>query len=258
MKNILIVGYGNIGSRLYKEYAKLKPDRYDPHKGLFEKKEIRYDVAFIAVDTPMNADGSCDLSQVVTAIAETNAEIIVLRSTVPPATTEMLCKKTNRRIVFCPEFYGTTQHCDEHTFDFNFTILGGNREDCNAVVQVFQEVYDARHRFCITDSTTAELTKYMENCMLATKVSFCIQFWGIAKQFGVSYPEMRELLLQDSRFNRAHTFVYDDHPYWESHCFDKDLMAVTKFSNAPFIKNVIDFNEECKRKYNGKNRQTEN
>lgn len=247
MKNVLIVGVGNIGSRLYKEYEKLNPDRYDPNKGFFEKKNIKYDYAFIAVDTPMAEDGSCDLSQVKQAINETNAELFILRSTVPPKTTEQLKKETGKRIVFSPEFYGTTQHCDENKFDFSFAILGGAKEDCNEIVQLLQDVYDARFRFSITDSTTAELCKYMANAMLATKVSFCVQFWKLANQFGVNYPELRELLLNDKRFSRAHTFVYDEHPYWESHCFDKDLPAITKFADAPLIEDVIKFNELCKR-----------
>jgi UDP-glucose 6-dehydrogenase len=91
----------------------------------------------------------------------------------------------------------------------------------------------------------------MENAMLAARVSFCVQFWEIAKAYGVSYPEMRELLLNDERFNRAHTFVYDDHPYWQSHCLDKDLAAIAKASNAPLIKGVIRYNERCKARYGG-------
>ena len=249
MKNVLIVGVGNIGSRLYREYSLLSPDRYDPLKGFDEKRGIRYDFAFIATDTPMLADGSCDLSQVRTALDETDAEVYVIRSTVPPGTTEKLRTETGKRIVFSPEFYGTTQHCDEKTFDFSFTILGGEKGDCNAVIQLLQEVYDARHRFRITDCTTAELTKYMENCLLAARVSFCVQFWEIANAYGVSYPEMRELLLNDERFSRAHTFVYDPHPYWESHCFDKDLRAITEVSDAPLIEGVLRYNDRCKEKY---------
>ena len=249
MKSVLIVGVGNIGSRLYGEYRHLAPDRYDPSKGYNEKQNTRYDFAFIATDTPMKEDGSCDLSQVRQALSETDAEVYVIRSTVPPTTTEKLRSETGKRIVFSPEFYGTTQHCDENTFDFSFTILGGEKEDCNAVIQLLQEVYDARHRFRISDSTTAELTKYMENCLLATRVSFCVQFWEIARQYGVSYPEMRELLLNDERFSRAHTFVYDGHPYWESHCFDKDLRAIVKVSDAPLIEGVLRYNERCKAKY---------
>lgn len=249
MKDVLIVGVGNIGSRLYKEYSRLSPDRHDPYKGYDEKREIRYDFVFIATDTPMKENGSCDLSQVRQALDETDAEVYVVRSTIPPGTTEKLRAETGKRIVFSPEFYGTTQHSDEKSFDFSFTILGGAKEDCNAVVQLLQEVYDARHRFRITDSTTAELTKYMENCLLATRVSFCVQFWEIAKEYGVSYPEMREVLLNDERFSRAHTFVYDRHPYWESHCFDKDLRAIVAAADAPLIEGVIRYNERCKEKY---------
>ena len=251
MKTVLIAGIGNIGSRLYREYGKIAPDRYDPFKGINEKRDICYDFVFITVDTPMREDGSCDVSQVRQALAETDAEIYVIRSTVPPKTTETLRSETGKRIVFSPEFYGTTQHCDENAFDFSFTILGGEKEDCNAVIQLLQEVYDARHRFRITDSTTAELTKYMENSMLAAKVSFCVQFWEIAKEYGVSYPEMRELLLNDERFSRAHTFVYDEHPYWESHCFDKDLRAIAGAADAPLIDEVIRYNERCKARYAG-------
>ena len=246
--NVVIVGCGNIGSKLYEEYKKLNPDRHDPAKGLFKSKDI-YDFAFIAVDTPMLPDGSCDLSQIETAIAETNAGIIVIRSTVPPRTTQRLKEATAKHIVFMPEFYGMTQHCDEKTFDFNFAILGGDKENCNKVVQLLQEVYDARFRFRITDSTTAELTKYMANTMLASKVSLCIQFWEVANQLGVNYPELRDLWLMDKRFSPAHSFVYDDHPFWESHCFDKDLPALTKFASAPLIESILDYNKYCKERY---------
>ena len=197
----------------------------------------------------MMEDGSCDISQVRKAIDETDAELYAIRSTVPPGSTEKMRVDSGKRIVFSPEFYGTTQHCDENAFDFSFTILGGQKGDCNAVIQLLQEVYDGRHRFRITDSTTAELTKYMENTMLAMRVSLCVQFWEIAKQYGVSYPEMGELLLCDERFSKAHTFVYDEHPYWESHCFDKDLSAIASAVDTPLIEEIIRCNETCKDRY---------
>lgn len=247
MKRILIVGYGNIGKKLSEEYKSLDPDIYDPWKGFNKKSAEKYDFAFICVDTPSKENGECDLSQVIESIKETNAEIVVLRSTVPPKTTEYLKETLGRRIVFSPEFYGTTQHSDEHLYDFNFTVLGGDKKDTEEVVQLLQHVYNGNHRFCFTDSTTAELTKYFENAMLATKVSLCCQFYDIAQQFGVNYSEMRELLLQDSRFNRSHTFVYKDHPYWESHCLDKDMSAITHFSNAPLIEEIIKYNESNKK-----------
>ena len=247
MKKVIIVGYGNIGQKLYKEYEKLNPDIYDPYKG-FDKKDTYYDFAFVCVDTPLGDDGNCDLSQVIKAITDTEADIIVLRSTVPPNTTDKLIEETGKRIVFSPEFYGVTQHSSSESFDFNFTILGGVKEWSYKVVQLLQNVYDGRHKFCITESKIAELSKYMENTLLAAKVSVCAQFYMIAKQLGIGYEEVRELVLQDPRINRSHTFVYEDHPYWKSHCFDKDLRVISNQFNADFIRSIIDFNEICKNK----------
>ena len=110
-----------------------------------------------------------------------------------------------------------------------------------------QSVYDGRHTFRIVDSTTAEIAKYMENSWLATKVSFCSQFYQIAKKHNVSYEELRELFILDPRVNPSHTFIYEDHPYWESHCLDKDVNAIAKSENAQLLLDIIEFNEKCKK-----------
>lgn len=246
-KNVVIVGVGNIGSCIYSEFKRLSPDRYDPYKGFTEKKDIHYDLAVICVDTPMNPDGSCNLEQVIAALNETDAELYMIKSTVSVGATEMLKKETRKRIVFSPEYFGPSHHSSN--FDYPFTILGGSKEDTNAVQQILQDVYDARHTFYHTEPKIAELSKYMENSYLAMKVSFCIQFWEICQKLGLSYPELREAFLLDTRINPANSFVYDEHPFWESHCFDKDLPALAAAVEAPFIEAIIEYNEGCKRRY---------
>ena len=176
---------------------------------------------------------------------ENEAEIYVIKSTVSPGTTEQLRVKTGKRIIFSPEYYGGTQHCNN--FRFDFTILGGERKACIEVIQVLQHVYDARHQFRITDSRTAELTKYMENSFLATKVSFCQQFYFIASEMDVDYEELRELFVLDPRVNPSHTFVDRLHPYWSSHCLDKDVPAIADAYEASLLQEVIKFNENTKK-----------
>ena len=243
MKKVLIVGYGVVGKNMYADLRKLNPDIYDKYKTEHNTKQegLKYDVAFVCVDTPyVMGKSTCDITEVVNAINETNAELFVIKSTVLPGTIERLIAATGKHIVFSPEYYGGTQHCNN--FEFNFTIVGGDRKDAKKVIQLMQELYDARHTFHITDARTAELVKYMENSWLATKVSFCHQFYDIGKQIGVDYEELRELFLLDPRVNRAHTFVYDDHPYWDSHCLNKDVPAIADAYNATLLNAVIDFN----------------
>ena len=248
MSEVLIVGYGVVGQNLARELQALHPDIYDKYKPeVNTKREIVYDVAFICVDTPYNERSANDLTEVKKAIEENIAFLYVMKSTVLPGTCEQLYIETGRKVVFSPEYYGGTQHCNN--FDFPFTIVGGRKEDCITVVQLLQACYDARHTFRIVDARTAELVKYMENAWLATKVSFVQQFYEIAKQTGVSYEELRELFILDPRVNPAHTFVYSDNPFWESHCLDKDVPAIAEAYNAPLLKAVISFNDLQKKRY---------
>lgn len=246
--SVLIVGYGVVGHNLAKELALLNPDIYDKYKTEYNtKKSIKYDFCFICVDTPYTKECPCDISQVENALEENNADIYIIKSTILPGTVEKLKELTDKRIIFSPEYYGGTQHCNNFTFDF--TVLGGDKKDCIEVQQLLQNVYDARHTFRIVDSKTAELTKYMENSWLATKVSFCCQFYEIAKQLDINYEELRELFILDPRVNPSHTFVYNNHPYWKSHCLDKDVPAIADFAEAELLKDIVKFNNKRKEKY---------
>lgn len=245
-KTVLIVGYGVVGHNLANELKALHPDIYDKYKpdSNTEKKDGKYDFAFICVDTPRNETTPCDITQVMNAMVENDAEIYVIKSTVMPGTTRKAAEALGKRVVFSPEYYGGTQHCNN--FDFDFTILGGNKDDCVEVQQLLQGVYDGRHTFKITDSETAELAKYMENSWLATKVSFCNEFANIASQAGVDYEELRECFVLDPRVNPSHTFVYKDKPYWDSHCLNKDVPAIADWSGSEFLRFIIKYNDDAK------------
>ncbi len=249
MKKVLIIGYGTVGHNLEREIAALQPDIFDKYKPDENTRQDgeRYDAAFVCVDTPyIPGECVCDTREVENAILENDADIFVVKSTVLPGTVDHLKKVTGKTVIFSPEYYGGTQHCNN--FDFPFTILGGQRDDCLKAQQILQRVYDGRHTFRITDAKTAELAKYMENAFLATKVSFCTQFWDTAKQIGVSYEELRELFTLDPRVGKSHTFVYDETPFWSSHCLDKDVPAIAETFEMPFLLSVIEFNERMKGK----------
>ena len=248
--SIVIVGYGVVGQLEYKNMIKLNPcicDKYKPEVSNFDP-ELEYDLAFIAVPTNNTENGLCDITEVRNALDEVKAKIYIIKSTVLPGTCERLQKETGKRIIFSPEHSGATQHCNN--FEYDFTILGGEKEDCCEVIQALQQVYDGRHKFRITDSKTAEISKYMLNSFLATKVSFCNSFYELCKSLNCSYEELRELFLLDTRISPAHTFCYADAPYWDSHCFNKDVPAIANTFDMPLLQAVNDFNNCQKKKYN--------
>ena len=245
--DILIVGCGIVGSNAKKALEKAHKvdtiDKYKPDLTSYDSSKT-YDFAYVCVDTPKTSDLACDSSEVLNAVRDNKAKVFVIKSTVLPGTTSAMSALSSKRVVFSPEFYGGTQHCNN--FEFGFTILGGKKEDCIAVQQMLQEVFDARHKFRITDAKTAELAKYMENAYLATKVTFCNEFFRIAEKYGVVYEDLRELVTLDPRIDPAHTFVYRSHPWYDSHCLNKDVAAIAEDAGSSFLKSIVAQNEQYK------------
>jgi len=244
MSKVLIIGYGTVGHNLANELKDLNPDIVDKYKSEVNTiKNIKYDLGFICVDTPLK-NNELDITEVENAINEYDCNIYCIKSTCPVGTIKTLSYKTEKHLVFSPEYYGGTKHCNNYQFDF--TILGGSKKDCNTIIQILLPCYDGRHIFKIVEPELAELVKFMENSFLATKVSFCQAFYNVCKKEKLNYSELRELFVLDPRVNPSHTFVYETTPYWNSHCLNKDVPAIANQYDMDLLKAVIDFNETQK------------
>ena len=89
-------------------------------------------------------------------------------------------------------------------------------------------------------------TKWMKAAVIRALKTFCQQFFDIAERAGVCYEELRELFTLDPRVGSSHTFVYRDHPYWDSHCLNKDVPAIANAYQAELLLGMIEFNEKRK------------
>lgn len=225
---VLVVGHGIVGEEMERRFEG-HCDIVDPLKPGVERytNGAPYAAAFICVPTPPGENGECDTSLVVDAVRDTASRflprVICIKSTVAPGFTEAFARTIRIPLVFSPEFSGITRHV---LHDENFTIIGGKRKARQLLADVFLDVVAADHRIMFTDATTAELCKYMVNSFLATKVTFCNEFARIAAAHGVSYEELRQLFVCDPRVGASHTIVFEDAPFYQSKCFDKDLPAI--------------------------------
>ena len=256
---IIVIGMGIIGKIEYDVLKdKFNPDYIDKYKGssingllfknyneaLKETRNINYDMAIVCVPTELKDGITLDMTEVHNAVNSVNANVYLIKSTLNVGTCDEIHQMTGKRIVHSPEHSGSTQHCNN--YEYNFTILGGDKKDCHYVQQIYQEIYDARHIFEIVDAKTSELSKLMQNCWLATKVSFCTSFWDTCKKLNLSYEELRKCFILDPRINPSHTFVYDEHPYWDSHCLNKDVPAAAFQLANQFLINMYYFNNDMK------------
>ncbi len=221
-----IVGYGHVGSAMKNLFK--NAEVYDKYKRIGSKSKINAcDVAFVCVPTPQNEDGSCDTSIVDEVLSWLETDLIILRSTVPIGYTEEKDRKSNSDIVFQPEYYGeTVDHPFANLSDREWITLGGTKKAVSKACQVYHTIYNSNVRICCVDAKTAELAKYMENCYLATKVTFCNEFYDIAKMFDISYDELREVWTMDPRIGRSHTFVYPENRGYAGSCLPKDISAM--------------------------------
>lgn len=255
--SILICGYGNIGKHVHREFIKTANaeniiriyDKYYLNREIwcFPYKE-HFDYAFICVPTDNDANNNCNTKEVEEVLKKVKkvADTIIIKSAVPIGFCESLHIDN---IVYTPEYWGTTQHSNK---DPNFLVLGySNKYYADKVVQLYSKIKDGSFRFIFTDYKTAELAKYMENSFIATKVTFCNEFYRIAKTFDVDYNELRECFVADDRVSPSHTYVYEDTPYYQSHCLDKDIPAlITQCENKNyvpvFLQSMKDRNDDFK------------
>ena len=163
--------------------------------------------------------------------------IVVIKSTVPPNTTKLLqnlCQDS--QIVFNPEFLLERQ-AEEDFEQTARVILGGPRPATTRLKQFYSRVFP--HADIIkTDSTIAEMVKYLTNSFLAVKVSFANEIYNICESLDVDYDKVTEYALYDERLGQSHWSVPgpDGHYGFGGSCFPKDINALMHLAQTLCIK----------------------
>ena len=148
----------------------------------------RSDVYFIAVGTPMNEDGSCNLTYVYNVAKEIGQYMdhdcfIVIKSTVPVGTSDEVKSIINAelskrgesfdfKMISNPEFLKEGSAVNDCLLP-DRVILGFEDESCRHVMEDLYEPFtDTTRNIYFMNIRSAELTKYAANAMLASRISF--------------------------------------------------------------------------------------
>lgn len=251
MKNhkIGIFGQGFVGKAVFVKFKKFY-DVYtydlDNSKCNSSEEEIfnKCDIIFICLPTPMNQDGSCNISIVEFVINKLNDfskdKIIVIKSTISPNTTKILGEKyKNNLIAFNPEFL-TERNAIEDYENQKRIILGGPKKATTILKNIFSVVFPDAN-IIKTDSTYAELVKYVTNTFLSVKVSFANEIYGLCKSLDVDYDKVVEYAKYDKRLGDSHWSVPgpDGDFGFGGHCFPKDLSEIIYLTNKLNITNNV-------------------
>ena len=236
-----IVGQGYVGTALKSGFEKYYTTHTYDLNGKCSCKSIdelidNSDIIFVCVPTPMKKDGSCDTSiveNVVTDIDElvvyrnVSDRVVVIKSTIPPGTTEKLnkiCK--NIQVIFNPEFLTEANYIEDFR-NQNRIILGGPRPGITKVKRFYSKIFP-KTTIVKTGSTIAEMVKYTTNTFLATKVSFANEIKMLSDKLDIDYDKVVEYATYDDRLGKSHWSVPgpDGKPGFGGSCFPKDLNAI--------------------------------
>ena len=192
------------------------------------------DVVFVAVGTPPRGDGGAHLGAV-DAVAELAAKscsketVLVLKSTVPVGTNRRvrrIVESSPHRIhvVSNPEFLKEGDAVSD--FMKPDRIVIGVDESAFAretMERLYHPVNLSGSKIVWMDPTSAELTKYVANSMLAMRISFMNEIAAVCDAAGADVHSIRRGVGSDSRIGSK--FLYAGPGYGGS-CFPKDVKAL--------------------------------
>lgn len=235
---VAIVGYGYVGKAIHKIFPNAV--LYDKEQNLNTKDEVnKCDLAIVCVPTPMKKESvgefkESDVSIVEGVIDWLGTPLILIKSTIPPATTDSLIKKTNKKICFSPEYVGEGKYQitpwkypdpkDPRLHDF--VIIGGEKETREKICNFFVNKLGPEKIYYLVNAVEAEIIKYMENSFLALKVIFAQEFYELCQKLDASYIKVREGWALDKRVDKSHTAVFVDNKGFAGKCLSKDLNGI--------------------------------
>lgn len=202
------------------------------------------DAIFIAVGTPPEEDGSADLHHVLDVAREVgeNMEhyvVVVTKSTVPIGTAEKvrntLQKALDKRgvnipfdVASNPEFLKEGDAIDDFLKPDRIVIGTDSTKAENILSRLYKPFILNGHPVISMDIPSAELTKYVANSMLATKISFMNDIANVCELVDADINSVRKGIGSDSRIGDK--FIYAGTGYGGS-CFPKDVKALINTAN---------------------------
>ena len=199
------------------------------------------DAVFIAVGTPTGEDGSADLKYVLEVAREigrliTDYIVIVTKSTVPVGTAEKVrisvqevLDKRNVKIPFDvasnPEFLKEGNAIEDFLKPDRIVIGTDSPRAEKIMKRMYNPFLLNGHPLIFMDISSAEMTKYAANAMLATKISFINDIANLCERTGADVNLVRRGIGSDSRIGNK--FIYAGVGYGGS-CFPKDVKALIK------------------------------
>lgn len=197
---------------------------------------------FIAVGTPMDADGNTDLEILKTCIKDIKVhlekgieKVLVIKSTVPVGTCDEIKsmldndKETKIDVVSNPEFLREGSAIIDFMCPDRIVIGSDNQKSIEVLKNIYNKHIDLGHKIIYTNTKSAELAKYTANSFLAMKVSFINEISDLCETAGADIDEVKNIIGSDQRIGEK---FLQPGPGYGGSCFPKDLSSLVNLAKA--------------------------
>jgi len=192
------------------------------------------EVVFLAVGTPPAADGSADLSALWKVVASIAPHlhphaVVVTKSTVPVGTCagieERLKAALGRdcRVASNPEFLKEGAAIEDFQKPDRVVVGVRSAEVGEILRTLYAPFLRTENPFLVMSPESSEMTKYVANALLATKISFINEVANLCERMEADIDDVRRGIGHDSRIGFA--FLFPGAGYGGS-CFPKDVQAL--------------------------------
>jgi UDPglucose 6-dehydrogenase len=199
------------------------------------------EIIFISVGTPPDEDGSADLKHVLSVARECGRYmndylLVVTKSTVPVGTASKVRAAIDEElagrgasipfdVASNPEFLKEGAAIEDFLKPDRIVVGVDSQRAEDLMKSLYKPFTLNGHPIICMDLTSAEMTKYAANSMLATKISFMNDIANLCEIVGADVNMVRKGIGSDSRIGPK--FIYPGIGYGGS-CFPKDVQALIK------------------------------
>jgi UDPglucose 6-dehydrogenase len=194
------------------------------------------EVVIIAVGTPPGEDGSADLKyvlEVASLIGQYMAReiVVVTKSTVPVGSSAKIAAAVAKHAKFPFHLCSNPEFLKEGAAVEDFmrpdrVILGVESAYARRVMsELYAPFVRTGKPVLVMDISSAEMTKYAANGMLATRISFMNEIANLCDKLGANVDLVRIGIGSDSRIGQSFLFPG---PGFGGSCFPKDVRALVK------------------------------
>lgn len=243
MATIGIIGWGVVGKATGDTFSKdpsneiLWTDKNIPGPFSFEEVIKKSEFIFVCVPTPMFSDESgIDLSIIKSVVGKASKlaagtdKILIIKSTVVPGTTASLAKNYPKvKFAMNPEFLTEVNAAWDSTHPDRIVIGATNEADAIEIAKLYRRILGYDVKIFITDTTTAEMVKYMANTFLATKIIFGNEMKTLSEKLNINYDDVKKMVGVDPRIGESF-FSVSPFRGFGGKCFPKDTVALLGLS----------------------------